>query len=96
MRSKFCLRFLKSQSYPICQFFISKERVDKSGFVDKSGVEKSEDALYLILIDKNVQLFDVNFVKQICKDNIVIPTTFYITEPMYEKRRIKNVLNNIF
>ena len=86
-----CLPYgAKSPTYPICQFFISKKSVDKS------GVEKSEDALYLILIDKNVQLFDVNFVKQICKDNTVIPTTFYITEPMYEKRRIKNVLNNIF
>ena len=35
--------FLKSPTYPICQFFISKKSVDKSGFVDKS-----EDALYII------------------------------------------------
>ena len=35
------------QTYPICQFFNSKKSVDKSGFVDKSGVDESEDALYL-------------------------------------------------
>ena len=46
MRNKFCLCFLKSPSYPIWQFFISKKSVDKSGFVDKSEVDKSEDALY--------------------------------------------------
>ena len=42
-----CLLYgAKSPTYPICQFFISKKSVDKSGFVDKSGVDKSEDALY--------------------------------------------------
>ena len=31
---------------PICQFFISRKSVDESGFVDKLGFDKSEDALY--------------------------------------------------
>ena len=46
-----CLLYgAKSPTYPICQFFISKKSVDKSGFVDKSGVDKSEDALYFYLL----------------------------------------------
>ena len=49
-RDEFCLCFLESPSDPICQFFISKKSVYKSGFVDKSGVDKSEDALYLKLL----------------------------------------------
>ena len=48
MRNKFCLRFLKSLTYPSCSFFTFKESVDKSGFIEKSGVYESEDALYLI------------------------------------------------
>ena len=43
-----CLLYgAKSPTYPICQFFISKKSVDKSDFVDKSGVDISEDALYI-------------------------------------------------
>ena len=33
--------------YPICHIFVSEKSADKSGFVDKSGCDKSEDALYL-------------------------------------------------
>ena len=41
----FAFCFLKSPTYPICHIFISKKSVDKSGFVDKSGCDKSEEAL---------------------------------------------------
>ena len=34
-------------------FSFPKKSVDKSGFVDKSGVDKSEDALYVIFHDLN-------------------------------------------
>ena len=44
-----CLLYGAKSTYPICQFFISRKSVDKSGFVDKSGVDKSEDALYSFL-----------------------------------------------
>ena len=45
-KRNFSFCFLKSPTYPICHIFISKKSVDKSGFVDKSGCDKSEDALY--------------------------------------------------
>ena len=46
-QKNFSFCFLKSPSYPICHIFIFKKSVDKSGFVDKSGCDKSEDALYI-------------------------------------------------
>ena len=42
----FCI-FLYTVHPPICGLFISEKSVHKSGFVHKSGVDKSGDALYL-------------------------------------------------
>ena len=38
---------------PDLSIFHFQKSVDKSGFVDKSGVDKSEDALYVIFHDLN-------------------------------------------
>ena len=51
-KRNFSFCFLKSPTYPICHIFISKKSVDKSGFVDKSGCDKSEDALYFNIFKK--------------------------------------------
>ena len=35
-------------SYPICIIFMAKKSVDKSGCIEKSECDKSEDLLYLV------------------------------------------------
>ena len=44
----------------ICHIFISQKSVDKSGFVDKSGCDKSENPLYRAFEIKFIS-YDVNF-----------------------------------
>ena len=47
--------------YPICHIFVSEKSVDKSGFVDKSGCDKSEDALYIVSKNHNKNIIVQDF-----------------------------------
>ena len=52
LKNKFSLQInfeflLKSFRFPSCHIFMGKKTRDKAGFGDKSGCDKSEDALYI-------------------------------------------------